>query len=299
VRKNMTYITGLTVLLILIIILPLAASDENIDEEGSFGINLVYPPGETPYSYFWYDLAPGGSQRHEIDLFNNMKTPVKVLIYPADCYNTLDGTLAGPLLDGEKSKEVGTWVKVDIGEVELAPGKKKRVGFSLTVPPDTKPGDYFGFVFVQPSPIMSSKEKQEKTAKQEKPAEASFTVKLQQRLGVCLVVRVPGEHKSSIDITSIQKTIDPRGQLLLSVNLENSGNLYLKPKGYWELKNSAGETILFQDTTELGYLLPRFPVQIKVPIITSRPLASGEYELSVTVNYDNQKTEKKFKVQLP
>jgi hypothetical protein len=300
-KNNMGKKSALTLGIILLIALwcfvPVIAAGEKTEQEGSFGINLVYPPEQTPGSYFLYELAPGKSQRHEIDLFNNLSYAVKVSIYSGDCYNTLDGTLAGPLY-GEKSQKVGTWVKMEAQEVELAPGKKKRVGFTLTVPENTKTGDYFGFIFVQPSSLAEDKNKKAGN-EQGKAANASFTVKLQQRLGVCLVARVPGEKKVGLEITSVKKSVDSKGQLSLLVDIANTGNIYLKPAGAWELKNAAGETVLSQNATQLGYLLPDYPIQIKIPVLTSRPLATGNYELFLTVEYDNQKADKNFKIQLP
>jgi len=283
--------------LLLLLLIPAAARAQDV--EGGFGVNLVYPPGETAKSYFWYDLGPGKSQEHALELVNNLPYALKVLIYPADCYNTQDGALAGPLF-GEESKAVGKWVKLPEQEILLAPKARKRVNFTLAVPDKIESGDYFGFLFLQPSPADEKNHGEDKT----KPGNASFTVKLQQRLGICLVARVPGELKSGLEVSTVEKAVDAKGQLYLLVSIRNAGNLYLKPSVAWDLKDPEGESALYQDPQETGYLLPGYPLQIKIPLTTQRPLARGEYELSVSVEYEKkpgekQKEEKKFKIQLP
>ncbi len=282
----------ITLLAVLLVLIPARAQEEKA--EGGFGVNLVYPPGETPRSYFLYDISPGHKADREIELTNRLPYALKVLVYPADCYNTPDGALAGPLY-GEKSSVVGTWVTLGENELILGPGRKKRLNFTLTVPENAGSGDHFGFIFLQASPEKEEQEKKDKNS----PGTAAFTVKVQQRLGICLVVRIPGEKKADLEIASVEKAVDPKGRLFLCVNIENRGNIYLKPRVAWDLKNPSGESILYSDPTEMGYLLPGHPLRLQIPLLTDRPLARGAYELLVSVECDENKEEKKSIIQLP
>jgi hypothetical protein len=282
----------LTLVIALIALLTLTAAAEDAPT-GGLSVSLVFPPDTPAKSYFSYGIAPGATVEGALDLTNNARSALHVDLYPADAYNTPDGALTGPLL-GEPSKNTGNWLTVDTSAVTLKPGQNKRVKFKMTVPADTAAGDYFGFIFVQPSPA-------EQAAPSGAPGEkapVSINVKVVQRLGVCIWERVPGSLQNVLKVGTLKKIID-RGRLFLELELSNEGNTYLKPTGSWSLKSPSGEVVTSQIPNELGYILPGHPMKLRIPIQTTRPLVRGEYHLEYDLKYADQEMKDQLPVTLP
>lgn len=236
-------------------------------------VTLVPPEGEDAASYFRYRLAPGQSREDRVLVRNSGAEKRRVLIYPADASSTPDGGLAGPTQE-TPALAVGTWVKVSETEMELEPGEQREFRVTLTVPPDAAPGDHFGFVFLQAvdetvQPVAQS-------------GQAAFSVRMRTRFGITLWERVPGEHKTLLEILPPEKSIQ-EGRLSLDVRLRNAGNLFLKPSAAWELVGPGGERVLAGDLAPLGYVLPGAELVLRLPLSTDVPLVLGAYHLSLRV----------------
>ena len=103
----------------------------------------VKPGGDLAASNFSYELAAGATQQGTFTITNLGAKAIKLAVYAAD--GTTSSTGALDLLPAaEASNHLGLWVKVETPEVELFPGAKAEVPFTLTVPVDAEPGDYVG-----------------------------------------------------------------------------------------------------------------------------------------------------------
>lgn len=274
--------------LLALLIGPLAAQDDT----GGLSVSLVFPPDVTPKNYFQYQLAPGTTREDALDLTNTSRSPLKVKVYAGDGYSTPDGALTGPLF-GVPSKGAGNWVAVDTQEVVLAPNQSRRVSFRFQVPADAAPGDHFAFIFLEP---VDEKASQPKPGASDQPT--SFRVNITQRLGICLWERVPGELTTGWKIGGARKAIE-KGRLYLVLSLENTGNTYVKPTGSWTLKSPGGETVASSAPDEWGYLLPGYPMELRIPLTTTRPLARGQYQLEINTHYGDEKVSSTVPIALP
>lgn len=262
---------------------------------GGLSVSLVFPPDTPAKSYFSYELPAGASKEGALDLVNNAKATMQVELYPADAYNTPDGALTGPLL-GEASKNTGNWITIETSKLTLSPGQSRRVKFKMSVPAGTNSGDYFAFVFVQPSEVEKPDPKKTPTPGDKPPV--SINVKVVQRLGICIWERVPGQLQNGLQVGTLRKLID-RGKLFLELELTNTGNTYLKPAGSWTLKSPGGEVVASQSDNEFGYILPGHPMKLRIPVQTNRPLARGEYRLEYALRYADQTLADQLPVTLP
>ncbi|MHB2018630.1 MAG: hypothetical protein ACYCW6_16910 [Candidatus Xenobia bacterium] len=285
----------LLTLLVLGLLLLRGAVAQDVDNAGSFGVTLVTKPDAPVQSYFHYTLAPGQSAGDALELHNSTSKTLTMRVYGTDGFNTADGALTGPLF-GEANHGAGTWITVDSAQVEVKPGKTPRIGFHLTVPADTKPGDYFAFVFVHPTEDTAAPAKTSASPS----SQASFMIKLSQRIGICVWVRVPGELTSGLKVDSVQKRI-VKGNLFLGVHVSSTGNTFLKPKASWKLTSPGGDVLVDRPMHELGYLLPGESIDLQIPVQSDRPLVRGEYRLSMGVQYGDNKQplQETWPIQLP
>jgi len=281
----------LAILLLIIILACVPAMAE--EETGGLSVSLVFPPDVAAKNYFQYALAPGAAREDALDLTNTSKTPLTIKVYPGDGYSTPDGALTGPL-QGTPSKAAGRWVTVERDSVVLAPGQTQRIAFKIQVPADATVGDHFAFIFLEP---VNEKPDQPKPGQPEQPT--SFRVNITQRLGICLWERVPGTLTSGWKIVGAHKAIE-KGRLFLVMELENTGNTYVKPVGSWTLKSpGGGQTVATAAPEEWGYLLPGCPMQLRVPLTTTRPLARGQYTLEIMTQYGEEKVSATVPLALP
>src|SRR5262245_9154802 len=74
---------------------------------------------------FTYTINPGGQVQDGVVVVNSGSSPLDLALRPS-------------------GKGVGTWVHLDSGAVNVAPGASVEVPFTLTLPKDAAPGDYAG-----------------------------------------------------------------------------------------------------------------------------------------------------------
>jgi hypothetical protein len=116
---------------------------------------------------------------------------------------------------------------------------KATVGFTMTVPRGSTPGDYAGgIVTIEPAPP-------------EAPLGGASQIQIQRALGVRMYVRVAGPLTPSLTIRSLDMEIKParlpfigqQGGAVLTYTVENSGNVRLTADKLTTLKGLFGRTL--------------------------------------------------------
>jgi len=176
--------------------------------------------------------------------------------------------------------------------VEIKPNSNEEIGLDFAVPADTKPGDSFGFIFVQPVEDYGP-------AKKLKEKEAGVAIKIVQRIGIVIWQRTPGEHKTSMEISDVEKEVK-NGVLHLNFQVSNTGNLFIKPVTSWKLLDDQNKTLMQGDIPQNAYVLPASKNTISIPIVSRRPIPRGEYLLKANISDGKEySVNKEFKVELP
>lgn len=140
----------------------------------------VKPGGDSARSNFSYELAAGATQQGSFVITNLGAKAIKLAVYAAD--GTTSSTGALDLLPAaEASNHLGLWVTVETPELELFPGDKTEIPFTLTVPADAEPGDYVGGLV---SSYVDSAQ--------------GGTVQVDRRLATRMNLKVAGEGKMSL-----------------------------------------------------------------------------------------------------
>jgi hypothetical protein len=161
---------------------------------------------------YTYAVEPGSVVSDGIVVSNAGTRAITLSVYAADAFTTSSGHL-DLLPAGQKSTDVGAWVKPAADKVELQPGQSKTVAFTLRVPKDAAPGDHSGGIvtsYVDTTPGTS--------------------VSVDRRLGARIHVRVAGELAPAVTVgdvsVDVPVAVNPFVPVTATVRyrLANTGN---------------------------------------------------------------------------
>lgn len=164
---------------------------------------------------FTYDVTPGAVITDAMVVVNTGTVPLPLSVYAADAFTTPSGEI-DVLIDGSPSVDAGTWVAVDPATLELAPGQRTEVSFSISVPADARPGDHAAGIVT----ALSSQD-------------ASQSLSIDRRLGTRINLRVAGDLLPGADVSGVTARYTPSwnpfapGVLTVAYALANSGNTRL------------------------------------------------------------------------
>jgi hypothetical protein len=155
----------------------------------------------------------------------------------------------------------------------LAPGKFRRVGFTVHVPGSASPGEWVGGVVAE-----STEAKQSGRTKQK----AGVKIRIRNQTIIAVQVNVPGKRVAAFSIGAV-KTGGQRGFQQLIVHLANTGNVLRKPTGKVEVVRAGHlvETLPFVMDT----FLPQ--TSIDYPILLKRALTPGSYGARISLTFPN------------
>ncbi len=164
-----------------------------------------------------YELQPGATVTDAVTIYNYGNLPMIFRVYGTDARNNEEG--AFDVLPGdEEPRDVGSWITMGQGNVQLDPGRQITVGLTITVPVDAPAGDHVGAVLAANT------------------AEALDTqgaaVGLDRRTGTRVYVRVAGELRPELAVESVDTTYHPSldplgGRATVTYRLRNRGNVRL------------------------------------------------------------------------
>jgi len=183
----------------------------------------VQPVGQAG-PYFELTMQPGESQTLEVDLANDGSADLAVATYAADVYTITNGGYGGRLR-GEPQTGATTWLGYPTEVVELAAGMRTRRAFTVAVPNGTASGEYISSLVVE----------------NDQPVVSSEGISLDQfvRQAVAVVVTVPGPRMPELAIGEASHTV-VTGRSLVAIDLDNGGNVRLRPVADFELRDSSG-----------------------------------------------------------
>jgi hypothetical protein len=245
----------------------------------SFGIRPTEAVEGRPetFSYFSYELLPGESISDVALVLSESDVPLDLALYAADGITNQNGG-TGFMLQGESSpggsQGVADWVIPSVDSVHLEPGDEVEVPFDVEVPSDVAAGHHIAGLIVELSPGTGDVDPG--------GTGSNFTVNVVQRVGVAVVVEVPGTQVFDLLIQDVGlRSQDPQGATFF-VNVYNNGNMMIKGTGLLELTDMAGETIA-SIPFEMDTVLPGDPATFNA--LYPGVLPDGDYLLSVYMNY--------------
>jgi hypothetical protein len=233
-----------------------------------FGLRAA---GNPKLGYFVYSAAPGRAIAGAVIVSNTGTKRGSVRLYATD--GTTGDTTGTVYMTDDHPTRAGAWIQLATSSVTLAPGKFRRVGFTVHVPGSASPGEWVGGVVAE-----STEARQSGRTKQK----AGVKIRIRNQTIIAVQVNVPGKRRAAFSIGSV-KTGGQRGFQQLIVHLANTGNVLRKPSGKVEVVKAGHlvETLPFVMDT----VLPQ--TSIDYPILLKRALTPGSYGARISLTFPN------------
>lgn len=215
-----------------------------------------------------YALEPGETVSGGLLVKNKSNEPINLLIYGLDAHTSGTGETAFPTIDS-LSSEVGKWLNIFDSEITLGGGESRQLEFTLSIPANAAPGEYYGGIIAQkaqPTSLESS--------------ERMTVLQVIRRIQTVYVL-VPGRLQSNLEVASIKQIWDGT-DIAFEVELRNIGNVAVSPQGKLDVSDASGK-LIGSFPFKSGRILARDTLVLLV-----RPggvLPAGEYRASVELKY--------------
>lgn len=170
--------------------------------------------------------------------------------------------------------EIKDWVEFDIYEFDLKPKEIKKLRLRIKVPNDVK-GELVSQIFFTSSVLTEDG----------KPSEG-----IKARVGGVLYVAIKGTEIVDAEIKSIavlKELKEGKENLRIEAGVNNKGNVHIRPTGKVVIDNKAGEKLIELDVESGKPTLPGQEIAYNA-LWNSPQLKSGEYKVSVTINYGKE-----------
>ncbi|MCP4142188.1 MAG: DUF916 domain-containing protein [Chloroflexi bacterium] len=284
--KNINIVLVFVMLMLITVVVPAAAQSS---AEVSFGIRPTKAlEGEKEtFSYFSYRVSPGSIFNDEALVLNDGNETVILKLYVADGLTAINGGTDFSK-EGEESSGISrgthSWISLSETEVVLAPGEEKLIPFQVSIPADASAGQYIAGLIAQAVPEDQNLSSEETSSAE---GEAQFAVKLIRRVGVAVVMNVPGEQVASLNIDDISLYRQDEAGTTFSIQLRNGGNTFMQSKGFFIVTDRNAERIITTIPLNFDTILPGDKATFYVP--QAARFADGKYLLSVVLDYEGQR----------
>jgi hypothetical protein len=228
--------------------------------------------GEENRPNYLLDVEPGQVVEDSIRVRNFGKTELPLTLYASDARTTETGAI-DLLPAGERPKDVGAWIDLEKSELRIAPEEFVDIPFTMTVPDNAESGDHVGGIVT--SYIAPGSD------------ETGQPVKLDRRLGTRVQVRVAGELRPGLTITSFNSsyggTVNPagKGDMTVTYTVTNTGNVRMSAQQFLEVDGPLGLTGVEADLNPMPELLPGNSLTMTSRISGVWPILRASSELEV------------------
>ncbi len=221
----------------------------------------VLPVGQAG-PYFDLAIGPGESRTLEVEVANKGSADLAVATYAADVFTITNGGYGGRLR-GEPRTGTTTWLRYPTDVFELAAGDRARRAFTVTVPEDAASGEYITSIVVE----------------NDRPVAIGGATGMDQfvRHAVAVVVTVPGPRRPALAIGEASHTV-VTGRSVVAVELDNGGNVRLRPVASFELRDAAG-ALVSQANIALDTIYAHTSTRLEVPLAAL--LQPGTYHVAL------------------
>lgn len=234
-------------------------------------VQLGIKPVGVEGSYFELTMEPGESRQLTVELGNFGTLDAVAMTYPADVYSLVNGGM-GVRLAGEPTSGTTTWVGYAAETVPLEAGKGALRTFAVSVPDDAAAGEYITSIVVQDATPAGD------------ATSGGVVANRVNRQAIAVAITVPGPITPALTLGTVAHHVSG-GRSVITVEVENSGNVRLQPSGELVLTASAGgEPQRFPVTMDSVYAGTKTVAEIAFPTL----LDPGEYVASFTLADPNR-----------
>ena len=226
---------------------------------------LIEPVGDDQAgAYFVAEIAPGESETLTVALGNAGAEEAPARTYAANVFTLVNGGF-GIRDEDEERTGTTTWLDYEAETLDILPGRMVERAFTVSVPDDADPGQYIAGIVIQtlePIAIGDSEMLRQNIVK-----------------AIAVFITVPGELEPNLEIGEARLK-QGVGANSLIVNVENAGNVLLKPAGTLTMTTADGDTVLTAPI-EMGLVYAGMSTFIELPIPTV--VAPGDYLVDIAL----------------
>jgi hypothetical protein len=238
------------------------------------------PPGPN-LGYFIFNIAPGQSFQSQVLIVNKGGASGTAIISAVD---GLTGATSGIVYADNSAprQDVGSWIILDETQVTLQPGGQAIVHFHGTVPQTAWVGQHVGGIAVENATTTASS------------PSSNIQIKTVQRTIIAVEIDNPGASVERLELSNAQFG-GGNGQQILTLNLQNSGELFLQPTGTVTITDGSGKKIQ-SIPVKMDKILPHSSLAYPIAL-SGQALAPGDYQAIVSLTYG--KTNQSLQVTKP
>ena len=264
-------------IVLLVLALPLAqvlpvTAQVATPEEGTPEVKPIEfsfnPKGKPDGSYFEIESKPGQRTDLTVSFANYYDKELVLRSYVADAYTVVNGGF-GVADEGVNQSEPTTWIDYPADTYTFAPGEGTEVNFTVNVPDTAKPGQYIAALVLRTAEAM--------------PIEGTSMFDQIIQKALAIVITVPGKAQPSFSIGEASYVTNQAGTTV-SVDIANTGNVFVKPVGTVAIVNGAGEQ-MFEAPVAMGSIYTATSTQLQLLLAT--PLPEGEYTVRLDLKDAN------------
>ncbi len=225
-------------------------------------VKLALTPVGSAGLYFDVEMRPGATRALAVDLSNDGEVSIAARTYAADVYTIVNGGF-GDLMRGDAQTGTTKWLDYPNETLELPAGQSIRLLFTVAVPADTRPGEYVTSIVLE----------------NDQPVSGGGKVSLSQifRTAIAVAVTVPGPRLPSLTIGAATYAI-VAGRSVVTVAVENDGNVRLKPEVTFVLLDASGSKVGGAGF-QMGTFYAHTGTFVEIPVTAI--LAPGAYTLQL------------------
>lgn len=246
---------------------------------GSIGVRLVDAPvaarsDPRAQVYIVDHLAPGTVIHRRIEVSNTTTATAHILLYAAAA-TIVKGSFLGSA--GHTPNDLSTWTSVSPAAPDVPAGGRVIATVTITVPPDTAPGEQYGVVWAEVGAASAAGGGSADVG----PASGVHEVN---RVGIRLYVDVGpgGAPAANFTIDSLTAKRTPDGQPMIVATVHNTGGRALDMNGTLQLRNGPGGLNAGPFPASLGTTLAIGDTE-PVTIALDKQVPAGPWDAQITL----------------
>jgi hypothetical protein len=184
------------------------------------------------------EARPGERYEGAVNVRNDSNEPQEVKIYQTDYMFFRDGTNAygDP---GTVARSNAKWIAFSPSFVTVPPQSTVTVSYTVSVPQDAPEkklvGSYWSMLMVEGIAKGSAE-----SAVQKDPKKTQMGIRQTIRYGIQIATHIAGTGTKKINFVDTKLIPNEKGKRFLQVDVENTGDLWIRPDVYVELFNEKG-----------------------------------------------------------
>lgn len=228
------------------------------------GLNLALAPIGQSGPYFDLTMRPGDRAGLVVDIANDGTAGVVARTYAADVFTIINGGYGGRLRDAPQTGTT-TWVEYPTTILTLRSGEHVRRSLTVAVPTGIGPGEYITSLVLENDVAVRG------------VGDVAFDQIVRQAIAV--VITVPGPRTPALTLGEASYRASG-GTSIVSVAVENSGNVRLKPTVDFTLSDAAG-SVVSRKSFQMDTVYAQTDTHVEVAL--AAPLLPGRYSVRLSL----------------